>query len=50
MVISAGSTGYYWSSTPNGSNNAYALNFMSNNVIPVASGGRRNAGPVRLVQ
>ena len=49
-VTSAGSVGVYWSSTPNGSNNAYALNFMSNSVIPVASGGRRYAGPVRLVQ
>ena len=28
----AGSYGYYWSSTPNGSSNAYLLNFYSGNV------------------
>ena len=41
--------GYYWSSTPNGSDAAYYFNFTNGNVS-MRSGGRRDGNPVRPVK
>ena len=45
----AGSYGYYWSSTPNGSANAYLLNFDSSYVNPSNYNYRYNGYSVRCV-
>lgn len=44
-----GSNGYYWSSTPNGSN-GYNLNFNSGNINVNNNNNRNNGFPVRCVQ
>ena len=50
-VYDVGSNGYYWSSTPNGSNSAYYLNFYSYSDIVRMSYIKRCFGrSVRLVQ
>lgn len=49
-VIVVGSNGYYWSSTPNGTDNAYGLNFSSYGVSPAAYSSRSYGVSVRLVQ
>ena len=49
-VNNVGSNGNYWSSTPNGSNNAYNLNFNASNVNPANNNNRYNGRSVRLVQ
>ena len=49
-VNNAGSNGNYWSSTHNGSNNAYNLNFNSGNVNPSNNNNRYNGRSVRLVR
>ena len=49
-VFSVGSDGYYWSSTPNGTNNAYYLDFSSSNVYPASNYDRYYGRSVRLVQ
>ena len=49
-VNNVGSNGNYWSSTPNGTNNAYNLNFNSSNVNPANNNNRYNGNSVRLVQ
>lgn len=48
-VYSVGSRGYYWSSTPRGSDNAWYLGFSSGGV-DVLDGGRCYPQSVRLVQ
>ena len=45
-----GSYGYYWSSTPNGTNYAYSLYFSSSNVGPASNIYRYDGSSVRLVQ
>ena len=47
-VNNAGTNGNYWSSTPNGSNNAYNLNFNSGNQN-VNNNNRKNGYSVRAV-
>ena len=47
-VNDQGDYGYYWSSTPNGSNNAYNLNFNSGGQR-VYHDGRDNGQSVRAV-
>ena len=49
-VYCVGSRGYYWSSTPYGSNSAYHLDFFSGIVSMSYSGDRCNGQSVRLVQ
>lgn len=49
-VNRVGSSGYYWSSTPYGSANAYGLRFYSDEVYIFYNGSRCNGGSVRLVQ
>ena len=49
-VIVVGSNGYYWSSTHNGTDNAYGLNFSSYSVSPAAYSSRCYGSSVRLVQ
>ena len=49
-VNNVGDNGNYWSSTANGSNNAYNLNFDDNNVNPDDNNNRYNGNSVRLVQ
>ena len=48
-VINVGSFGNYWSSTYNGSNNAYSVYFISSNVIPSDNDNRCIGSSVRLV-
>ena len=48
-VNNVGSNGNYWSSTPNGSDNAWNLNFNSGNVN-MNNNNRCNGQSVRLVQ
>lgn len=43
-LSSVGSGGFYWSSTPNSSSNAYNLNFGSGNVNASYSGSGRYLG------
>ena len=49
-VNNVGSNGNYWSSTPNDENNAYNLNFNSNNLNPQNNNNRNNGFSVRLVR
>ena len=49
-VINVGSSGYYWSSTPDGANKAYRLSFSGRSVYPANSGNRSLGYSVRLVQ
>lgn len=48
-VNNVGSNGNYWSSTANGTNNAYNLNFNSSNFNPSNNNNRYNGNSVRLV-
>ena len=48
-LVSAGSLGYYWSSTPNGSSLAYSLYFLSGNVYASYSNFRYYGFSVRCV-
>ena len=48
-VYGVGWSGYYWSSTPGGSNYAYYMNFYSGNVFTSLS-GRNDGYSVRLVR
>lgn len=45
-----GSNGYYWSSTANGTDNAYDLYFNSSEVEPAGNSYRYYGRSVRLVQ
>ena len=45
-----GSNGNYWSSTANGTDNAYNVNFNSGNVNPANNNNRNNGFSVRLVR
>lgn len=49
-LTSAGSNGYYWSSTAYSATYAYNLYFSSSNVNPSNSNNRRNGFSVRLVR
>lgn len=51
-VNNAGSNGNYWSSSPNASNvnNAYNVNFNSDNLNPSNNNNRNNGQSVRLVR
>ena len=49
-VGDVGSDGYYWSSTPSGSENAWALSFYSSKVDMYSNYRRCNGLSVRLVQ
>ena len=49
-VNNAGSNGNYWSTTANGTNNAYNVNFNSGNVNPANNNNRYNGFSVRLVR
>ena len=49
-VNNAGSNGNYWSSTANGTNNAYNVNFNSGNLNPANNNNRYNGNSVRLVR
>ena len=49
-VDGVGSGGGYWSATPNDTNNAYNLNFNSNNLNPQNNNNRNNGQSVRLVR
>ena len=48
LLDAAGSNGYYWSSTPNGSSYAYYLNFLSG-YIHASYGYRYHGFSVRCV-
>ena len=48
-LYTAGSYGYYWSSTPYGSSSAYRLFFTSGNVYASDLNGRYIGYPVRCV-
>lgn len=52
VLVSASSSGYYWSSSPNygGNNNAGTLYFYSGNVYPLYSSSRAYGFSVRCVQ
>lgn len=49
-VYSVGSGGYYWSSTPSGTDSALRLDFSNGSVSPASLNGRRSGSSVRLVQ
>ena len=49
-VGNASSSGYYWSSTPNGANRAYSVYFNSGNLGPAGYGNRSLGFSVRLVR
>ena len=49
-VNNAGQNGNYWSSTQNDANNAYNLNFNSNNLNPQNNNNRNNGFSVRLAR
>ncbi|MBQ3699242.1 MAG: hypothetical protein II886_04955 [Prevotella sp.] len=49
-VRNAGSYGYYWSSSPNGANDAYRVCFSSENLDPGWGDGRNYGFSVRLVR
>ena len=48
-INNVGSNGYYWSSTPNGSDNAYNLNLNSSNANPSNNNNRYNGYSVRCL-
>ena len=49
-VYSAGSIGYYWSSTPSSADNAYSVYFNSGNLYPAYNSNRSYGSSVRLVR
>gem|GEM_PF-1429693 len=49
-LSSPGTKGYYWSATPNGTNMAYSVYFISGGLSPAYSFGRRYGCSVRLVR
>lgn len=49
-VYSVGSGGYYWSSTPSGTDSALRLDFSNGSVSTFSLNGRRIGSSVRLVQ
>ena len=48
-LYNTGGSGYYWSSTVNGSSNAYQLDFNSGAVYPTDSGSRNSGYSIRCV-
>ena len=49
-VSNAGSRGYYWSSSPYGTDGAYRLRFLSGNLLPADFNSRDYGANVRLVR
>ena len=49
-VYNAGTLSYYWSATPYGSNDAYIVDFNSNNLYPASTSSRQIGYSVRLVR
>ena len=49
-VDNAGTLSYYWSATPYGSNDAYIVDFNSNNLYPASTSSRQIGYSVRLVR
>ena len=50
-ILDADSIGYYWSASSFGGDSAFDLNFNSDDIFPINSGGRRSkVYAVRLVR